>query len=280
MHINELLQNPEFYNAFIERIAEEVIRRLVPKKHALVFFTGAAVGYTEAAEAVRKLAENGWDLTVFATQAALEIYGADKLKNDCGVSAICSKDLPPEKLRQAERVIIAELSVNSAAKIACGIADNEALTLIRNAIMSGKKIVAAVDGACPDNETRAALGYGKAPKAYRDMLHSHLVALASYGFKLCSARDLYAACTASGTPEAVLENRAPEVRELPGPAAQATPAEDGAFIDKHVVSRKDILEHRRAARVIIPADALLTHSAADEAAGLGITISRKEGPCT
>lgn len=263
----------------IKRIADEVIKRLNnrPKK-ALVLITGGAIGYKEAAEAITRLKSDGWNIDVLVSQAALRIFGEDTLKADLNVEKIYHEDVKHDingLWKDADQIIIAELTTNSAAKIAAGICDNELLTIVKNAIMSGKEIIAALDGACPDNKVRAEMGMDKAPKAYHDLLHDNLVKLATYGIWLCNAQDLYETCS-TGV-ESIKKKKKTAKADPPAEANKPVVKENTqkVFINKHVVSRRDIYENRHYKNILIPADSLLTHSASDLADELGIKINRR-----
>ena len=65
------------------------------------------------------------------------------------------------------------LTINTAAKVANCISDNLLTNMISRAMATGKPIVAAVDGCCPDNEVRAKIGF-KVTDAYKMRMRSNL----------------------------------------------------------------------------------------------------------
>jgi len=279
MDMNDLLaglmNNSDFMNAFIQKIAEEVIKRLKnrPKK-ALVVFTGAAIGYKEAVAELAKLKEAGWQFTVYFSDAAANVLDGAHLKETLGIDKIYTQADHAGKAELVEgidEVIIATTTVNTAAKIANGICDNQILTLISQQIMSGGKVVCAVNGACPDNKVRADLGMGKSPKAYRELLKNNLRAMRDYGIKMIAADEMYDVCT--GTPAGAAPTEEPQSQNCAVETA-AKPAGQPEFIDKHIISRPEILKGRDTGIVRIKEDAIVTMYAQETAKEFGIQIER------
>ncbi len=264
MDFQDLLSDPALLDELISRIAGEVLRRIntMPKK-ALVLFSGGAIGFQEALDSLSKLTEDNWEFTVFMSDAALGFLDQEKIKKALKVDKIYHSGVehnPKLLLQDIDRVIIAEMTINTCSKIAYAISDNELLDQVKNALLMGIPITAAVDGACPDNKVRAQMGMNKENKRYHDLLHDHLVMLAGYGIWLCNAEDLYEAVTKK-------TDRKEKAKDPVGSGS-------GKRLEKHVISRRDILDNRNSNPVMIPADSLLTHSASDLADELGIQIVR------
>ena len=291
LDIKELMNSQDVVNAIIKTVVEEVISRLKakpvvveePKKTALVCFSGAAIGFKQAMDSLVKLKNDGWNLKVFMSDSALAVLKEDYVRDTLGVDMIhtAATHTPQRELyADVDQIIIAATTVNTAAKIANGICDNEMLTLINHGLMAGTPFVCAIDGACPDNQTRHQLGMGKSSKGYRAVLVNNLKALLSFGMKLCAAEDLYETCTdqpISSVEEAAPVAEAPKaccvVEEQKKPVVQA-PSGIVTFLDKSVITRKDIVLKRGAAVVRVPANAIVTEFAKDAAAEFGITIER------
>ncbi|MEG0230323.1 MAG: flavoprotein, partial [Oscillospiraceae bacterium] len=170
---------------FIQKVVEEVIKRIKnrPKK-ALVLFSGAAIGFTEAMDSLVKLKNDGWQLKVFLSDEAMKVFTPSYIQETLGVdtiynsgSQVAQKDLYGD----VDQLIIATTTINTAAKLAHGICDNEMLTLINHGIMAGSPCVCSVDGACPDNKTRAEFGMGNSPESYSEMLRNNLKSLNAFG---------------------------------------------------------------------------------------------------
>ena len=282
LDINELMKNEKIMDLLIQKIVEEVIRRLQNKpKVALVCFAGGAIGYTESVESLKKLKADGWQLKVFLSDAALSVFGEDIIKEALGIDTIHSaatKTPQRELYEEVDSVIIATSTINTVAKLANGITDNEMLTLINHGIMAGKPVICSVDGACPDNKTRAALGMGHTPKGYKKMLRNNILTLMGFGFNIVASEDLYDACV--GTPAA----KEIEIEEKSCPVSEAKPKkvavlsedpfEDDELANKKIISRVDILKKRGQKLVKVSESAIVTQYAIDAAKELNIIIER------
>lgn len=276
-----------------EAIVDEIVRKVMaqlggPSRTALVCFSGAGIGSREALDALGRLRDEGWKFRAFMSDGALQALDPEDVKKNLGVSRVeTNKDHAPLKeLRQGvDEIILATMTVNTAAKIAAGVCDSPMLTMIAQAIMAGEHFTCAIDGAWPESPGRAALGMGKAPEAYRQRMRRNLADLSSYGMKLVAAEDLHDAC--AGTPvEGTIGKGAPEAADRPAPAAEqprapaseavkpAAPVPAVSVLEKHIISRVDICRCRGQKTVKVAADAIVTGFAADAAKEFGMTIER------
>jgi hypothetical protein len=279
LDVNELMNNEAFMDIFVQKVVEEVIKRLKNRpKTALVCFSGAAIGFKQAMDSLVKLKNDGWQLKVFLSDAAQTVLTEDYIKKTLGVDKIhTSQTKTPQRELYADvdMIIIASTTVNTAAKIATGVSDNEMLTLINHGIMAGTPFVCAVDGACPDNATRAKLGMGKSPDGYRTLLRNNLKALASYGMKLVASEDLYDACVGTPAGKAPKEESGCAVTaQAPAPAAKEDPFAEDPLMTKRIISRVDILKNRGKKCVKVSANAIITEYAKEAAKELDICIER------
>jgi hypothetical protein len=284
LDLKDLMNNEDFLNGLIQRIVAEVIKRLENRpKTALVCFSGAAIGFKEAMNSLAKLREDGWQLKVFMSDNSTKVLDPEYIKKTLGVDTIHTgeTDTPQKELYDVDQIIIATTTINTAAKIACGIADNVMLTLINHGLMAGVPVVCAIDGACPDNALRHKLGMGKSPAGYRKVMVDNLKALRDFDMQLCAADDLYDVCaqTPAGAEEVAGEPVAEAAGEAAAPAAaDRSEAETAAVSDviaSHIVSRKDVME-RRAHKVIkVKADAIVTTFAIETANEYDIKLVRE-----
>lgn len=288
MDISDLLKNPEALDALIKKVAEEVIRRMKNRpKRALVLFSGAAIGYCQAMECLEKLKADGWEMNVYLSEAASRIFTPENIQEKLGVDRVYTPQSSAQQhnlYKDVDQIILATTTVNTAAKIACGICDNELTTLLNHGMMAGTDIVCAVDGACPDNKERASLGMGKSPESYRQRLKDNLRAMMSYGMRLCAAEDLYDTCTDEEKKVERKEKKTTARRDTSEterreviPEEETTPVQEApgsVKLDKHVISSQDIRTNRKAKQIIVPQDALITQSAADVSREFGIGLIR------
>lgn len=281
----------EFENALMSTIVEYISDQIVLRymdacKKAAVLFSGALIGYADAVRSLNELKKDGWSLTVIMSKAADEVLTKERIQNDIGPDAIYVEGAPVngrQIIDDNQFVIVPALTINTAAKVANCISDNLLTNMISRAMATGKPIVAAVDGCCPDNEVRAKLGF-KVTDAYKARMRSNLEALQSYGIHLTVDNNLFEKVNKVYT--ASFDFPAPDSDEKPAqekakPAAGTScgcskPAETVSVkLDKKVIGRVDIAKNARFKTIIVGADAVVTGLAVDEAYNRGITIVRK-----
>lgn len=274
-----MVNNEDMFNLLVQRIVDEVIKRLNNRpKTALVCFTGAAIGYTNGLKAMEKLRKDGWQLKVLVTDSSKQVLDLDKIKKALDVDQVYTNENVfelKEFVKTADEVILPTLTINTAAKIAHGIADTPVLTTISQAIMSGKSFVCAIDGADPDDEVRAKLGMGKVPAGYRKVLRDNLATLGTFGWTLCAAADLYEVCAEKKVSECTApEAAAPKAAE-PVPAAPVSAPVEGDVIVSHIISRKDLMTRKGQKVVKVRKDAIITAFAAEAAEEFGMKLVRE-----
>ncbi len=251
-----------------DELAERVIQKLIDRqKRALVVVTGAAIGVPAALAGLKELRDEGFTYHVLMTRSAMHVTGEDAVRSALAPETLWveSAGQPPEKIAAGfDTVLVPALTVNTAAHLAGCMSDTPAAAMILSALMKGKNVVMAVDGACPDNPKRKELGYRMTP-ALRDALHGNLEKLRAYGARLAPA---------DGMADAV---RRAVVSFLPAkavrPAAQA-PAGNvirPALAGK-ILSVKDVNTAPQGAVIAVPKGVIVTALASDEARRRGVSI--------
>lgn len=277
MDLKDLVNNKEVFDLLVQRIIDEVIKRLNNQpKTALVCFTGAAIGYTNGLKAMEKLRKDGWQLKVLVTDSSKQVLDLEKIKKTLDVDQVYTNDNAAELkefVKTVDEIILPTLTINTAAKIAHGIADTPVLTTISQAIMSGKHFISAIDGADPDDEVRAKLGMGKVPAGYRKVLRDNLATLGTFGWTLCAAADLYEVCAEKPVSES--ESPAAAAPKAAAPAAPAAASAEGDVIVSHIVSRKDLMPRKGQKVVKVRKDAIITAFAAEAAEEFGMKLVRE-----
>ncbi|MGN0194081.1 MAG: flavoprotein [Pseudoramibacter sp.] len=279
MDLKDLVNNEDMFNLLVQRIVDEVIKRLKNRpKTALVCFTGAVIGYTNGLNAMEKLRKDGWQLKVLVTDSSKQVLDLEKIQKTLGVDQVYTNDNAFELkdfVKTADAVIVPTLTINTAAKIAHGIADTPVLTLISQSIMAGKSFICAIDGADPDDEVRAQIGMGKVPAGYRKVLRDNLATLGSFGWQLCAAADLYEVCAEKPVEDNTADApaAAPEPAKVQ-PAAAETPVSSDMILS-HIVSRKDLMPRKGQKVVKVKKDAIITSFAAETAEAYGMQLVRE-----
>lgn len=180
----------------VELITAEVMRQLrgepspaVGSLHkALVVFTGGTTGLDIGLEQLSMIQGFSTELTIVLSAAAERIVGADRIRGKLGsrVRVICGELAYPElELREADMLLVPVLTQNTASKLAHTLCDTMASTLILQALMVGKTVIAA-SNAAELHGTRGAA-------ALREAFRSSLRKIETYGVQLTSVDNLASA---------------------------------------------------------------------------------------
>jgi hypothetical protein len=279
------MNKTEFENALmstiVDYISDQVVLRYMEAcKRAVVLFSGALIGYKDAVPALNELKKEGWKLTAVLSKAAGEVLTEERIKNDIDPEAIFVEGAPVngrQIIDENQFVIIPELTINTAAKVANCISDNLLTNMISRAMATGKPIVAAVDGCCPDNEVRAKIGF-KVTDAYKARMRRNLEDLQAYGIiltvnaNLChKVNKVYNASFDFPKPDSGKEacSAAPAVK------MQLMSSGGSIKLDKRVIGRIDIARHLNCETIMVRSDAVITSLARDEALKQGINIVKE-----
>lgn len=191
----------------VEMITLEVMRRLgqpaaAPKTpervpRVLVLFTGGTIGLEQGLEEVKKLQAFPASVSVVLSSAAEKIVGAERIRSQLGsqTAVITAQDPYPGKmLREADVVLVPVLTQNTAAKVALTLADSLVSTVMMQALMMGKTVVAAYNAADPRDGWREKANMGKAAPGLVRALQENLKKLEGFGIELVHVEQLAHAC--------------------------------------------------------------------------------------
>lgn len=251
------------WTTLIDQIVNEVIKRLAQRpSKALVLFSGAAIGFAEAMEGLKKLKQDGWELQLALSNSAERVLTENTIQEILGPSnIILERNVTGLKplYSGVDLLIIPTLTMNSAAKIALGIEDSMITDIVAHAIMQGIPIIAAKDGCDLQNPVRLQLGMNKAPIAYLNKMKEQLLTLEAYGIKLVDAKQLYEYASKKNS---FIE----ETTEL-------ETVESIHKINKKVLSRTDIIETANKGKILmVSSQTIITSLAKDTAKELGVII--------
>jgi len=276
------MNKTDFENALMSTIVDYISDQIVLRymeacKKAVVLFSGALIGYQDAVPALNELKKDGWKLTAVLSKAAGEVLTKERIKNDIDPEAIFVEGAPVngrQIIDDNQFVIIPELTINTAAKVANCISDNLLTNMISRAMATGKPIVAAIDGCCPDNAVRAKIGF-KVTDAYKARMRRNLEDLQDYGIVLTVNANLCHKVNKVYTssfdfPKPDSDDKACTV----APAMKAQPMSSGGSVklDKKVIGRIDIAKNLNCGAIMVRSDAIITGLAWDEALKRGINI--------
>ena len=228
-------------------------------------------------------------MTAVLSKAAGEVITEERIKNDIDPDAIYVEGAPVngrQIVDDSQFVIIPSLTINTAAKVANCISDNLLTNMISRAMATGKPIVAAIDGCCPDNKVREQLGF-KVTEAYKAKMRHNLEDMLAYGitlttdYSLCSkVNEVFSAKISlpalDNSKPAPKKERIVSAKMEPAVQSVSQPGASGSVkLDKKVIGRVDIAKNARFKTIVVRQDALVTGLAKDEALNRGITIVKE-----
>lgn len=284
--------NTDLENALMSTIVgyisdQIVLRYMDACKTATVLFSGAIIGYGDAVTALKMLKDDGWKLTAVLSRAASEVITEERIRNDIDPDAIYVEGAPingRQIIDDNQYVIIPELTINTAAKVAGCISDNLLTNMIFRAMSTGKPVIASIDGCCPDSEIRAKIGF-KVTESYKARMRRNLEDLKDYGIvltvnsNLChKVNKVYESSFAFSREDIEKKNSSGNEAEKAAPekCVLSTKQTGGSIkVDKNIISRGDIAGCSGFETVIVSKGTIVTDLASDEARKRGITIVRE-----
>lgn len=162
--------NNDWIEEVVNRAVEAVFQRLIasaPRRKTLMVFTGAGSGYVAGRDAVRLIVEGGHSLKVIFSSAASILIGEENIRK-AGAREIIRSDQwvwTPTLVQENDLILVPTLSMNTAAKLALGLMDSLANTIILGGLLAGKPVIAIADGADPYGDGGKVFGenYATAP---------------------------------------------------------------------------------------------------------------------
>lgn len=256
--------------ALVHYITDKVIEKICNmKKSALVLFSGAAIGFNESIESLKKLKSDGWKLTVVLSKGAENALTADLIKTLLGLDFVITEN-PNENFMQLvdknNLILMPTLTINSASKIANCISDNLITNIVSHSLMGGKTIIAANDGCDPENETRKSLGFN-VTESYKKALKNNLDILTHYGIKLTTADNL-----AETANLFFKKSFIKEVKKDKESCIDENTEDKIIFVKDSVISRGCIINNSNFSVIKVYKNAVITDLAREEAAKLNIKL--------
>ena len=189
----------------VELVTAEIMRKLrmtphstseqsvIPRKKALVVFTGGSIGLEESLRQLQKIQELSVEISVVLSTAAEQIIGIERIKAQLGSDINCITNhcpYPGQLLRDADFMLVPVLTQNTAAKLAYTLADTLASTVIMQGLMQGKPVLAAMNAADPQDSWRIQKNMGKASPTLAESLRQNLKKIEGYGIQLVQVNEL------------------------------------------------------------------------------------------
>lgn len=160
-------------------------------KKILAVFSGGMIGLEDVLKQMQLLQQEGYEFEAVLTPNAKTVIGKHKLEESLGSISVYDDSEDFNKLMnllaENDAVLIPVMTINTAAKVINGIADNLATTLIMISLLSGKPVIGVRDACDLRHLSREGMGHTKAAKAYNALLVSNVERLKDYGMELCEA---------------------------------------------------------------------------------------------
>ncbi|QIB69166.1 hypothetical protein Ami103574_07455 [Aminipila butyrica] len=266
------------YEVLVACIAERVAEKIaLYNKRALVVFTGSLLNADQAMEQLRRLRQDGFQFHVCLSESAASLLNLSQIREVLQPEEIYQDNsgksgLPEQLAREFETIIVPTMTINTAAKLACCIADTPASRLISNAMMRGKNVIIGIDGCCPDNKERAAKGY-QMREPLKEQLRDNMRKMASYGAYLTTLENLY-----DSTKKKVLHqgpgSSASGAKKVETSGGTGVNSRCGLITGK-VIGKTDILLNAGCKVIKISKDALVTKLAEETARENKIQLIRE-----
>lgn len=252
----------------IREITARVISRLAKRQGAtgergeiLCVFTAATVGFSEALGQARDLILDGFRLRLaFSPQA--EHLTASTIKRQLEGFPHVSLLEPAmwlSALQEARAVAVPLLSLNTLSKVTMLLADNAATNIILHALLMGKPVVAARNGADLRDRGREDLGFHRGNPSLNRAIFQRLQTAEDYGCILTDASQL------RQTLKSVLLNELPpDVKQRVNISMSAAPVPG---IPKRFITAAEVLFAWRTGTNLNTASALAMTPLARELAG-------------
>jgi len=261
-----------------QHIVAEVIRRLferletdVRNERIIVVFTGATVAFGEAVEQVRSLLLGGFRTQLVFSEAAEHLLGGlvtKQLDSFPGVSLVQVGSWL-STLKEAHAVVVPMLSVNTVSKLSSLIADNLASNVLLHALLMGKPLIMARDGADPDGKGREELGFHQANAALKQAMRHRLRTLEDYGCILTATARLASTVRSLAALEGMTQYQENSPASMRPPLNPSGPIATAGDV-QHA--------HQMGANLSVGPAARVTPLARDLARELGVALITDENP--
>lgn len=262
----------------VQLVVAEVMRKLgletsaskekaiIPRKQALAIFTGGTIGLEQSLIELKKIQALHIEVSVVLSAAAEEIIGIDQIKEHLGsnINLVTTHSPYPSKLlREADFVLVPVLTQNTAAKLAYTLSDTLPSTLIMQALMLGKPVLAAMNAADPQDGWRIQKDMGKCSPALSEVLRQNLKKIEGFGIELVQVNDL-----ASGS-QKIIDRMEQKAFSIQRSEPQGTPRGKKSMLDAETIklAARDGLKS-----ITTPRGSIITPLAWDIAREYGVEI--------
>ncbi len=257
----------------VNRAVEAVFQRLiasVPRRKILMVFTGAGSGYVAGKDAVHLLIEGGHSLKVVMSSAAGFLIGEENIRK-AGAQEIILSDQwiwTPTLVKENDLILVPTLSMNTAAKLALGLMDSLANTIILGGLLAGKPVIAIADGADPYGDGGKVFGEDDSTAPLlRSRYSENLSSLKALGIHLVRKENFLS------TVISYLHDTHSKIEETQTGSHSSAEVTHTAALSSSWITAAELSGFRRGQTVQIPRGAHLTPLARETARQLGLNLN-------
>ena len=212
------IEKEKLINMVLAEIAKQSQNDKTVSKKILAVFSGGMIGLDDVLKQMQQLQQKGYQIEAVLTPNGKTVIGKEKLQYSLGPISIYDDSQDFNKLinimAESDAVLIPVMTINTAAKVVNGIADNLATTLIMISLLSGKPVIGVRDACDLRHLRRDGMGHNKAAQAYQAMLASNVERLNDYGMELCGAQDLVSTVRRSLGNQTIVHSREKECQQV------------------------------------------------------------------
>ena len=235
----------------------------------LMLICGGKSGSDVIPEQIRCLQKEGYAIKILFSETGNQMFGSSWLQeNDLIIPVVNDDEGYFELLMDADMVVIPVLTMNTAAKIAYGIADNRITTLVMQALLQNKPIIAA-ENAC--NPIFLSDFNQRKNHVYHNMLAKNVSILEQFGITLTKSSQLCFTVKKNMPYKTQTAKMSLAAADYHKNSEQESVLDEDEIFKDQVFSANDILRYR--SNVIrIAANVLITPAAREAAKENGIEL--------
>jgi len=260
----------EIVKAEVERVLAEFLAREAStgaqgaqSRALLVLFSGTRWPEPIVFDQLTALAQAGHRLTCVLSHSFRSLFGNRMAQSMFAPGISCAAEADEPQLhaltKQADALLVACLSPNSAAKLTLGLADSLPTIALRLALEAGKPVIVAEDSAALRQNAVPAGAPPKLRRLAEDAFHG----LSEMGVRFVPASELGRAVDAAFFVP---------VNETPERLAKTRPRKQRMFVTTEDVWKAASQGHKQ---LVVPEDAVITDEARDQARRVGLEILRQ-----
>ncbi len=233
----------EEYEAVIKELIDRIVRLQSEEKNEirrlLLIMCGGKSGAELVPQQIERLSQDGYQMKLVFTEAGRHMFGETWIEqNRLSIPVASEEESFFDLLMEADAVVIPVLTVNTASKIVHGIADERVSTIVMQALLQNKPVIAARNACDPSTFSGTST---KKNLVYYDMLKGNLEKLKQFGIQMINTSQIYEKVR-NLVPAAKEAEPIQQLQPVPVPDVTWEPVQLGRVFSNRVLSTGDILK--------------------------------------